>query len=64
MAAHVCKCSHDKRDHQVIAGSGRGPCCHCLCDMFVSSTPKAVKPKLVPEDVVATAPVRRDWILR
>jgi len=62
--AAVCKCSHDKKDHQVIASSGRGPCCQCICDAFVSSAPKVAKAKPVTEDPYIAQPVRRDWILR
>jgi hypothetical protein len=62
MASQICKCSHDKRDHQVISASGRGPCCHCLCDSFVSIAPKA-KPKVITDETV-NAPATQRWTLR
>ncbi len=63
MAARVCKCSHDKLDHQVIASSGRGACCKCICNAFVSTTPKVVKAKAINPDE-QPQPARNSWMLR
>jgi hypothetical protein len=63
MAAQVCKCSHERRDHRVVSAAGRGPCNQCLCDAFVSVAPPRVKPKVVMEEEQAVR-VQRDWMLR
>jgi hypothetical protein len=62
MAAQLCKCTHEKRDHRITSGAGRGACNQCLCDAYAPNAPRKPKPVIQPETY--PTPIRRDWMLR